>query len=184
MNQDQREYLIKEVKQTCDNQIDKLKAKIPDRPSLNNYLIASFLDGSVEFADIKVLKKKMRQTVLKFGTSDLLVKEKEERGWRSRRNNGENEEQQIVEVLAEDLFVIPNAYKKAIDEYKEIKEKIEEEISKLEAVTKTILLKIQIGSSGNLDKLIDQVDNIGDLNLVNTQLLLKGPDEEKKKGIK
>lgn len=36
----------------------------------------------------------------------------------------------------------------------------------------TILLKIQIGSNQVLDKLVTQVDNLADLNIMNSQFLL------------
>ena len=35
-------------------------------------------------------------------------------------------------------------------------------------------MKIQIGSAKALDVLVQQVDDIGDLDLTNTQLMLKG----------
>ena len=179
MNQSQRDYLIREVTQTRDDQIEKLKHKIPIRPSLNNFLIASFLDGSIQFADIELLKTKMRKTVLEMGKDEVLIKERERRYGRSNRDD--DEEVEVVEVLPYDLFIIPKAYIDALSEYEEKKIKIEAEIERLEGVTKTIILKLNIGSGKTLDKLIGEVDNMGDLSLVNTQLALEFKTEDKKK---
>ena len=171
MNQDQRKFLIGQVEDTCIEQVDRLKAQIPDKPSLNNYLVASFLDGSIEFNDIVELKRKMRERVLKMGKEDALVKTEDISRW-SRRNREEEEEVEVVQVRAEDLFVIPEAYLVALREYEEKKSRIEAEIDQLKNTTKTIVLKLQIGSAQVLDKLVMQVDNMGDLSLVNTQLLI------------
>jgi hypothetical protein len=71
------------------------------------------------------------------------------------------------------LFIIPESYKKALAEYQSEKDKQQQEIDQLEAQKDTILLKIQIGSNQVLDKLITQVDNLADLNIMNSQFLLQ-----------
>jgi hypothetical protein len=46
MNQQQRDYLIKQADRTYRKQKDALDEQEPTRPSLNNYLVAAVLDGS------------------------------------------------------------------------------------------------------------------------------------------
>jgi hypothetical protein len=174
MNQDQRKYLIEQVEETCKQQIEKLEKQIPDRPSLNNYLIASFLDNSVQFADINLLKKKMRDAVLKMGHHDQLIKKEDEYwGRRRKKNDDEDDETEIVAIAAEDLFIIPDAYTKALKEYKIKKEEIERQIDSLRMTEKTIVLKLQIGSASALEKLVMQADNMGDLSLINSRLAIE-----------
>ena len=173
MNQEQRKFLIDQVNKESKNQIDKLKEKIPDRPSLNNYLVAAFLDNTIEFNDISTLRVKMRNTVLKYGHSDKLV-ESEKNEWSNYRH-----ENPYVKILPEDLFVIPNSYQQALIEYKEKKEQIDAQIKHIESMTLTIITKIQIGSNAAMDKLVMQIDNLGDLNLVNTQLMLNTTNSNK-----
>lgn len=168
MNQDQRKFLIERVNKTFQNQKEKIENQRVKKPSLNNYLVAAFLDDTIEFADIKKLKMKMRETVLKFGSSETLIKEPDN-GWRS---GPQKKQENTCEVIAEDLFVIPVSYLKALDEYNSHKIGIDEQIQQLEAQKDTILLKIQIGSNQVLDKLITQVDNLADLNIMNSQFLL------------
>lgn len=172
MNQEQRKYLIAQVDSTCRNQIEALEKQKPIQPSLNNYLIASFLDGSIKFKDLTKLKEKIREKVLKLGQNDALIEEDDDDRYYSSRKRRSNEKQHFVKLIAEDLFVIPEGYLTAQAEYQEKFDEIEEKIKNLEATRKTIEMKIQIGSSSTMDKLVMQVDNMGDLNLMNTQLML------------
>ena len=175
MNQDQRKFLVEQVHKTYDEQVRKLKEQIPERPSLNNYLIAAFLDNTIKFNDIHVLQIKMRNAVLKFGVSDYLIKREEE--WR--RPCRDKDDKPVVEVDPNDLFIIPQNYKDALAEYEEIKTRIEKQISDLEATQRTIIMKIQVGSNTAMDKLVMQIDSIGDLNLLNTQLMLNAGQNDK-----
>lgn len=164
MNQDQRKFLIERVNKTFNVQQASIKKELI-RPSINNYLVAAFLDGSIKFNDIEKLKVKMRETVLKYGSSDKLVNEKQD--WRNERKHSNT-----CEIITEDLFIIPESYKMALAEYTDALAKQTEQITQLEAQRDTILLKIQIGSNAILDKLITQVDNLADLNIMNSQFLL------------
>lgn len=169
MNQDQRKFLIERVNKTFSKQKESLEKQFKkEPPSLNNYLVASFLDGSIEFNDIEKLKVKMKETVLRYGASDKLVKESRDR-W---DNSGAYKNKNTCEVIAEDLFIIPESYKKALAEYQAAQLLIEGKINELEAQRDTILLKVQIGSNQVLDKLVTQVDNLADLNIMNSQFLL------------
>lgn len=184
MNQDQRKFLIERVNKTYNKQTEELEQKISKPPSLNNYLVAAFLDDSVKFQSIASLKEKVKGMVLRFGSGDLLVSTTENgRRYHRGRYIGTGEEQvNTVEFRAEDIFVVPAAYTTALKEYLSHKEKIEREMKILEAAKDTILLKIQIGSNDVLDRLVTQVDNMADLNIMNTQLLLtdSGRKEDKK----
>ncbi len=169
MNQDQRKFLIERVNKTFEKQKRGLENQFKkEPPSLNNYLVAAFLDGTIQFNDIDALKEKMRKMVLQYGASDRLVKESRDR-W---DNSGAYKNKNTCEVITEDLFIIPDAYKKELEEYEANQKIAEDKINELEAQRDTILLKIQIGSNQVLDKLVTQVDNLADLNIMNSQFLL------------
>ena len=172
MNQDQRKYLVAAVEKQGCLQRKKLQDQLTVKPSLNNYLTAAFLDNSIQFADIGELKKKMRAEVLKYGTKDRLVAEPD-------RWNNQSKDKDTVNVLAADLFIIPTEYISALAEYEKQNAAIDKQIEDLDATQQTIIMKIQIGSSAALEKLVMQIDNIGDLSLVNTQLMIgAGPGKE------
>jgi hypothetical protein len=171
MNQEQRKFLIDQVNKTHQAQRTKLEEKIPNPPSLNNYLVAAFLDNTIQLRDIGPLQEKIKQHVLKFGKDDLLIEEDEDRHFYHRRRNSEKKDS-FVKIKAEDIFIIPQNYLDALKEYEEAKARVEQEIEQLDAHHKTITMKIQIGSAAQLDKIVSQVDNMGDLNLFNNQFLL------------
>jgi hypothetical protein len=168
MNQDQRKFLIERVNKTFSVQKQKLQEGRTVRPSLNNYLVAAFLDNSIQFNDIEKLKIKMRETVLRFGSYDKLVSEGRDR-WDARNAD---KDKNTCNIIAEDLFIIPESYKIALAEFESNEKDINDKVEQLEAQKDTILLKIQIGSNAILDKLITQVDNLADLNIMNSQFLL------------
>jgi len=185
MNQDQRKYLINEVNNTCRSQSKELEDSKPPRPSLNNYLVAAFLDNSIQFQDMKTLQKKIRERVINFGTDDVLVRESDEDdyGYRHRRRRDSDNLVNQVQLIAEELFVVPEAYTKALNEWQKTVDDIEAKIRTLEATRKTIEMKLQIGSPATLERLVTQADNLGDLNLMNAQLIL-GQDSESQKRLK
>lgn len=168
MNQDQRKFLIDQVTKTCANQVEALKSKMPKKPSLNNYLVAACLDGSLLMNDIELLRDRIKQAVLNLGPNEALVSE-DNSNW---RNSNDKHIKQKVTLEAEDIFVFPEAYIKAKEEYMRNKAALEEEINALIAQRDTIIMKIQIGSNNILDKLVLQIDSMGDLNLMNSQLML------------
>mgnify|MGYP000992201450 CR=1 FL=1 len=164
MNQESRKFLIAQVEKTYQKQKDKLIP--PVAPSLNNYLIAAVLDNSIEYVSIEILKETIRDMVLKFGAEDTLVQA--ESKWR-RRGLGEKEVHTINLDPAK-LFILPPAYLAALKDYEEKQQRYKDETEKLEEFRDMIVMKIQIGSNQVLDKLVAQVDNMADLQIMNKQL--------------
>ncbi len=172
MNQAQREYLVDQVQKTCRAQTQVLHNQIPDRPSLNNYMIAAFLDNTIEFNDIARLKELMRDTVLKMGHGDSLIQEGSD--WRRKSDDT------YVKIKPHDLFVIPAAYHKAVEEYEKVKNDLQKKINALNSQADTIVMKLKIGSAKALETLISQVDNIADLDMMNNTLKLTAGNEDSK----
>lgn len=176
MNQTQRDYLIKQADRTYTKQREALDEQEPTPPSLNNYLVAAVLDGSFQLQPVESVRETIRLKVLKLGPSDALIHDEDD-GWSSRRKrNTEN----AITLPAESLFVVPAAYLDALVIYEAAKEKWEQEKRQLEEIMETVKLKLQIGSAKSLEKLIEQADNLADLNIVNTNLLLTTSDDTKK----
>lgn len=176
MNDTQRKFLINEVENTFIRQKEKLEKQIPDRPRLGHYILAAFLDNTIKLNDTATIRKKMRDMVLESGSVDDIIGSGDGYGRRRNRRSWDDDDDdsadEVVKVPAEELFVIPEDYKKAVEKYEKKKEEVRKKIEQLEAHKKTIVLKVQIGSNAILDKLVAQVDNMGDLDLINSQLLL------------
>jgi undecaprenyl pyrophosphate synthase len=69
----------------------------------------------------------------------------------------------------------------ALTAYQTEREAWEREKAQLEEIMETVKLKLQIGSAKSLEKLIEQADNLADLNIVNTNLLLTTATDETKR---
>lgn len=169
MNSEQRKYLVGRIESTAKDQMDEIKAQREVELSLNNYLIAAFLDGSIKFADLDTLRSKIKGRVIKMGSNAQLV-DNEER--RDRWSGSSKTMKNVVQVPAHELFIIPDNYVRAWKDWKKREDALDAEIENIKALRDTIVMKIQIGSNAHLDKLVMQIDDIGNLSLSNTQLLL------------
>lgn len=177
MNQTQRDYLIKQVEKTYRNQVEKLKNARPEPPSLNNYLIAAVLDGSFQLQSTESIRAHIRDLVLQLGTDKTFT---DSASYRYRRNRDDDEEDpRTVSLEAESLFVLPENYQSAYTKYKEDRAAWDAEMERIEGYKETIILKVQLGSPAVLAKLIEQVDNLADLNIINSSLLLTPASEQK-----
>jgi hypothetical protein len=177
MNEAQRKFLTQRIDNIYKAESEKLRKKIPSRPSLNNYMIAAFLDGSVKFNDIDILKKKIRDRVLKMGSESQFIESKNKRGY-DWDDDDDDAPTHTVMLNAEELFIVPEAYLVALREYEAAKEKVTSALANLSAQHDTVTLKIQVGSSKALDKLVEQVDNLADLTIINSQLTLGSNDQK------
>lgn len=166
MNDKQREYLLKSVTSVYSTQCENLRKRRVKKPSLNNYLVAAFLDGSIEFADIENLKSQMRQSVVEMPDQAQLV-ELDKSGYGS-----DKKETQFIKVKADLIFKIPEAYLNQLALWQSQQDEIDTEISNLTAQLKTIEVKIHLGSNQQLDKLIAEADNLGEISLINSRLML------------
>ena len=181
MNQSQREFLVQKVQETCDTKVTALEHEIPERPSLNNYLIAACHNNSLKLLNEKELKQRLREYLLDSGKDNKFVHEDEDYEYSGEYRRGHNRHRrritkgwtQTVTMNVSDIFVMPQAYLDAMKEYEDKKAEIEKKVEALQAQANTIIMKIKIGSSNKLETLVLQIDNVmGDLDLINTQLLL------------
>lgn len=166
MNDKQRDYLMTTIQNTHRKEVDSLRAKKRSKPSLNNYLVAAFLDNSIKFNDIEKLRGKIRNHVIKMGAKNALIHSSD--NW---RDEGK-ELDEFVKVPAADLFILPEAYVTELKIWEKENREIDKQIQLLEAQLKTIEIKIRLGSNAVLDKLILEADNLGEISLINTRLQL------------
>lgn len=167
MTEKQREFLIKKVEETRKRALNEVNEDLLE-PSLNNYLISAILDGSIQMKSEYNIYSSIKQKVLNLGPSGSLIKTDT---W------GEKYEHELS-LRAEDLFIFPEAYLKARAEYIRKYEEQTERKSLINSQAETIVLKLQLGTSASLDKLITEADNLVDLSLLNATLSLTAPVEQ------
>jgi hypothetical protein len=177
MNQDQRKFLLARVEQTYREEREKLDHQKPKEPSLNNYLVAAILDNTIELKSLESIREAIKKKVLALGVKETLT-DTERRSWRN--SDDDDRETHVISFSADVIFVYPEAYIKAYSEWKVKVKQVNEKIEMLHAQKETLLLKIQIGSNTSLDRLVDSVDNMIDITLMNSKLMLTDGKEEKK----
>lgn len=175
MNQEQRKFLIEKIVQTHNKQIDEIKASVPEEPSFNNHLIGAFLQGTIKILDPKKIKENITKIVRNLEKEGSIVSEVEEDyGYSYRRNRKRRWKDQKFNLVIppEAILELPSTYQKEFDEWKKIKDEADKKIIDLNNQKDLLILKIQVGSNQILDKLINQVDSLGDLDLFSNKLTL------------
>ena len=77
-----------------------------------------------------------------------------------------------LEFDADDLFEIPEEYKIALSKYNTTADEINGKIDTLKTQMETLETRIQLASDKILQTMINEVDDMGDLSLMDTKLKL------------
>lgn len=181
MNQEQRRFLISKVEQTYKSQVEELKDQIPQEPTINNHVVGVFLDKSVQILDSKVIKENLIKLVKRMDKDDELVTQTIDDGY-YRRGMGKKiwkDQQFQISIPPEAIMVLPKSYVEEKEEWDKISKDVGDKITALGNQKDLLILKINIGSNQILDKLINQVDSLGDLDLFSNKLSLLASDVEK-----
>jgi len=167
MNQKQRDFLIDQVRKNHRKEEETLNKQRPEEPSLNNYITAAILDGTFKLRPTETIRKTIKERVLKLGKKGSLLGSGRS-SWKD-----DDEDDDVIELKAKDFFELPPGYTEAYDEYTRRRAEFDKKADDLDAMRDTLTLKIQIGSDKVLDQLIEQADNLADLSLMQTSLILK-----------
>lgn len=161
MNQAQRSFLIKKISESVKARIDLLRRSLPEPPSLNTWLLHYVLSDKFQIKSIEEIKESIRQKALKSKDwEDWLGN-----SWGSASKNN-------ILFKADEIFIIPEEYKNLKSEYLRQTKEIEDQISELTIQSDTLITRIQLSSDKTLQKLISEVDDMGDISLIDTKLKL------------
>lgn len=161
MNQQQRNFLIKKIEEGVNNKIKALALSKPEPPSLNVYLLHAVMSGNFQLRSIDEMKETLRQKALR-------SKEREDwmgNSWGSSNKSG-------VNFRADEIFVIPEEYRKLADQHQKETSEIEQQIHNLRTQSEGLITRIQLASDKTLQKMINEVDDMGDISLMDTKLKL------------
>lgn len=162
MNQVQRKFLIDRITSTIKTKIDILnKSKIPF-PSASNYIFRAVLNN-----DLKL----QSEDVIKYAIKDKALKAKEGENWLSGQRMG-FEKERVITLQIQDLIQLPEDYKEELKRVTSENSKIEEDIKGLRIQLDTIEVRIQLASDKTLQRLITEVDDMGDISLIDTKMKL------------
>jgi hypothetical protein len=170
MNQKQRELLVQKMKEQVRRAENKHEESKPSPPSLNNYLVAAALDGSLKVRDSALIAKDIQNLALSLGPNGALI----DYSSRYHRNEDEKGEGGEIHLSPRMIFEIPEKYEVAWRQYQKDLLAWSEKKNDLREILETVELKILLGTSDALAHLIEQASNLADINLVNG-LLKIGP---------
>jgi len=162
MNTVQRKFLIERIQQRVKDKIEILKKGLQQYPSASNYIFKAVLNGKLELQPNEVILDAIK-------TKALNAKEGE--NWLSEMRMGYEKEREI-KLLINELIIIPDDYRQEMERVKKYNENIVAEIDLLRIQLDTIEVRVQLASDKVLQNLINEVDDMGNLSLMDTKLKL------------
>ena len=161
MNAQQRKFLIEKINKETKQKIDELKSKKIDYPNANNYLFKAILSDT-----LKLKSEQHILSVLKARAMDS----KDGKDWLTNQHSGWASRVDVVEIGINDLIELPEDFRNKIEEVRLHNNEIQKEINLLQVQLNSIEMRVQLASDKVLQKLINEVDDMGELSLVNTTL--------------
>jgi hypothetical protein len=160
MNATQRKFLVDKIQTKVKEKIEEVRKGRVEYPSASNYLFKAILNNELKLQDDEVTLAALKEKAMKA---------KEGANWLSDDYMGANKEN-TVRIPLKSLFILPDDYYKAFQEVKENNERIDAEIKELKSQLDTIEVRIQLASDKTLQKMINEVDDMGDISLLDTKL--------------
>lgn len=169
MNQTQRSFLIKKIEAGVESTIKMLRDSKPEGPSLNKWLLHYVLSDKFEINSIEHIKGLIKKMALKAGDRDDWMGN----SWGSGNKKG-------IHFEAKDIFVMPPEYQELAEAYLIETNAINDKIYQLQIQADTLITRIQLASDKTLDKMITEVDDMGDISLIDTKLKLLSSGNDSK----
>jgi hypothetical protein len=163
MNQTQRKFLMDKIQKEVKNKIKILKDCKPDAPCIKSYLLLAIMSGNA-----KIRSSEEIETTLK----DRAVNSKEGKDWLMPKQGYFAGSSNGVTFRYEEVFVIPEEYQIKKDNYLKECDKINEEVYQIQVQCDTLMTRIQLASNSVLESMIREIDDMGDIKLMDTKLKL------------
>lgn len=163
MNTTQRKFLVDKIQEETKKRIESLKNQRLAPPSASNYVFKAILDGT--------LKLQPNEHILGV-LGERALNSKEGTNWLSGQSMSFGKETQISFNRYSDVLIMPDNYTQELLKVKEFNRDLDMQIVALQLSLKGIEMRIQLASDSTLKKLINEVDDMGDITLVDTTVKL------------
>lgn len=162
MNQAQRKFLIDKITQSVNETVRALTSSREDEPSLSNYLFHVVMSGTFAIKSNEEIREMIREKALnsKSGRDSWL-------GTRSIYGGNNRSE---ISFEATDFFILPEEYKKVRMEYEDRQKQLDAHIYNLKMQSDGLITRIQLASDRTLQTMINEVDDMGNISLMDTRL--------------
>lgn len=169
MNQQQRKYLIDKIKAQHKAISDAHQRLKPEPPDLMNHIYAAVLGDTFKIRSTDAIALSIKKRALANKTANNFLNP---RAWRST---------EAIELPIDDLFELPETYIAAKREYDDLFEKWMSEGQDLAIEVDTLEARIMLASDARLRAIIDEIDDMGDLKLIDSKLRgMDAPQQPKK----
>lgn len=158
MNQTQRKFLIERIQTKTKEKIDALKAQKMDYPSKSNFLFQAIMAGKLELMPQDHIKEAIKKKALAAREGENWLSD-DRMGW---------EKETTIRLTIEDVMVLPEELIKRRKEVSDHNKTINAQIDALKVQLETIEVRVQLASDKTLKSLINEVDDMGDLKLIDT----------------
>lgn len=165
MNSTQRKFLVDKVTERTKAKINELEKSIPESISLNVYMLHMVMSNDFEIKPIDELKKIVLEKALKAGQDKQFREDWLGNAWGVANKKN-------VAFSLEEFFVVPQQYLDMRNEREKQKELVREQIRQLQIQLETLEVRIMVASDKALQKLINEVDDMGDISLIDTRIKL------------
>lgn len=158
MNQAQRKFLIERIQSKSAKKIEILRKSLWDYPSRSSYVFQAIMNNTL------VLKS---QEDILAGIKKKALSAKEGANWLSDDRMGW-EKERTIRLPTKDIFELPKALYDRVEEVKNHNSSIHNEMEDIKLKMESIEVRIQLASDKTLRNLINEVDDMGDLRLIDT----------------
>ncbi len=159
MNNTQRQFLIKKIQDVASNRIKAIENCKPEAPSLSNYILHAVMSDNFEILNTVEIKELIKQKALK-------AKERDD--WMG--NSWGSASKDKIFFDAKTFFKLPAEYKILYDDYVQKTREANEEVHNIKIQLDTLITRIQLASDKTLQTMINEVDDMGNISLMDTKL--------------
>jgi hypothetical protein len=160
MNATQRKFLVEKLQEQTKKKISDLKDSKQKYPSASNYIFKAVMNDTIELQSEAEIIQALKQKALNA---------KEGSNWLSEDYMGANKENSI-RINLKSLIKLPKDYEEELIRVREFNQEVDEKIKNLETQLNTLEIRIQLASDKVLQTLVNDVDDLGDLKLVDIKI--------------
>jgi hypothetical protein len=165
MNSTQRKYLCDKITEKVKDKIKDLESQKVPIPSIPAYMLHEVLSERFQIKSNDDLRKMVIEKAKKGLGSGKPEEFLGDDGWRSNDRN-------IIRLKFEEFFILPESYQKALDDARSINHELTISINQLKIQAETLETRIMLASDKTLEKMINEVDDMGEISLIDTKLKL------------
>ena len=160
MNQAQRNFLIKKIEETTKITVDTLMSGEEKEIDTNNWYLHYVLSDQFEMQPIEKIREIIKQKALNH--------DKDKYSWMNDDRWGSSKN--VISFKPSEIFIVPDELRQKIEKVREHNRKIHDKIAEVQAQSNTLILRIQLASDKTLQAMINEVDDMGNLSLVDAKL--------------